>query len=286
MNPNEAILVLVDEYNRMAETYDRLVTPAFDPIARATLELAAPKSNELFLDVGTGTGLLACLVAPLVVPQSVVAIDLADEALAVASYRAGNAGLRNIRFELMDARNIVYRSGLFDAVVSNLGLPGLGYERALHEAHRLLRPGGRFVFSTWHSQLSEGFAAYQEVLERHATPSPSKLLAQVREARTLARTDPAARTLNEPPAVQSKLRAAGFAEMRVVSRSFPAAFADVRDFLAFEAAWGWNERELGEMSPEARAAFEAELTERLGSGPGKSGFVDRWSIHFHHARSE
>src|SRR5437879_9740808 len=76
----------------MAEAYDQNVTPRFEPIAQEVVRLADPKPNELFLDVGTGTGLLACLIAPRVLPQGVVAIDLADGAISVGSYRAGNAG--------------------------------------------------------------------------------------------------------------------------------------------------------------------------------------------------
>ena len=286
MNPNEATLVWVDEYSRMAEAYDRIVVPRFEPIARMTVEVARPKPNEAVLDVGTGTGLLACLLAPLVAPQSVVAIDLADEALAVASHRAGNAGLRNIRFEMMDARNIVYRGGIFDAVVSNLGIPNLGYDRTFLEARRLLRAGGRFVFSEWDAKLPEGFAAFRQLIEKHGTPSPSRSLAQVREARALVRSDPDANALVNPREVTERLHDLGFARVEVVSRTFTARFADVREFIAFEAAWGWNERELQEMSPDARDAFEGELADRLSKGRDAPGLEETWPIHFYFARPE
>src|SRR5713226_10249224 len=144
MNGNEATLLWVDEFSRMAEAYDRNVTPQFEPIATEVVRLSNPKPNELFLDVGTGTGLLACLLAPRLLPQGVVAIDLADGAISVASYRAGNAGIRNIRFEMLDARNIVYHGKLFDAAASNLGIPALGYDRVFQEVHRVLKPSGRF----------------------------------------------------------------------------------------------------------------------------------------------
>src|SRR3989304_1736973 len=88
MNPEEVVLLFADEYSRMAETYDRNVTPHFAPIAEKVLELARPQSGEMFLDLGSGTGLLACLLAPRVAPQGVVAIDLADGGLPAAPHPA------------------------------------------------------------------------------------------------------------------------------------------------------------------------------------------------------
>ncbi len=285
MNVNEATLIYADEYNRMAETYDRVVVPRFEPIAKAVAGLIAPKSGEMILDVSTGTGLLACLLAPLTTPAQFVAIDLADEAIRVASYRAGTAGIRNIRFEMMDARNIVYRSHLFDAVGSNLGVPNVGYDRTFHEVHRLLKPEGRFVFSEWDAKPSRSSAAFQELREKHKTATPSQALAQVREAVNVNRTAPEARELQDPAAVARKLAAVGFADVRDVVRTFPVRYADARELIAFETAWGWDEREVAEMSPDQRAAFEQELAERLRPLTGPSGVEDTWTIHFTVARA-
>jgi len=285
MNVNEATLVIVDEYNRMAETYDRVVVPRFEPIAKAVVELLAPQAGEMVLDVSTGTGLLACLAAPLTAPAQFVAIDLADEAIRVASYRAGTAGIRTIRFEMMDARNIVYRSHLFDGVGSNLGIPNIGYDRTFHEVHRLLKPGGRFVFSEWDATLPPSEAAFYELLQTHKTASPSQTLARVREARALSRGAPEAKELRDPAAVARKLTATGFARVDHTVRIFPVHFGGVPDLIAFMTAWGWDEREVAEMTPEHRRAFEADLAERLAPQTGPSGIADAWTIHFMIARA-
>ena len=285
MNVNEATLLYADEYNRLAETYDRVVAPRFEPIARTVVELLAPRPGEMVLDLATGTGVLACLIAPLTAPAQCVAIDLADEAIRVASYRAGNAGIRNIRFEMMDARNIVYRSALFDAIGSNLGIPNIGYDRTYYEAHRLLKPGGRFVFSEWDPELPPSEAAYAELLERHKTAAPSPALATLREAVALNRGLPEAKDLRNPPAVAKRLTNMGFASVQDVVRTFPAHFADAKDLIAYNTGWGWDEREVSEMTPEHRRAFEEELGERVKDRMGPSGFDETWTIHFTIARA-
>src|SRR5213076_1497103 len=52
MNANEATLLYVDEFSRMAEAYDRNVVPRFEAIAREVLRLANLKAGELVLDIG------------------------------------------------------------------------------------------------------------------------------------------------------------------------------------------------------------------------------------------
>lgn len=286
MNANEAILVWADEYSRMAETYDRLVVPRFEPVARVVADLAGPKAGEMFLDLGTGTGLLARVLSGHVAPQGVVAIDLADGAISVGSYRAGDAGIRNIRFEMMDARNIVYRGKLFDGVVSNFGIPELGYDRTFSEVLRVLKPEGRFVFSEWDAALPDGSVLLSSLVEKHGTRTPSRDLAALREAHRLVMASDEARAMGHPGAVTRALRAAGFARVNVVSKTFPASFASVEEFVALEASWGRIDRELAEMPPDARRAFDADLEDGLRSRLGPAPFEESWAVNMFVARPE
>jgi ubiquinone/menaquinone biosynthesis C-methylase UbiE len=280
VNANEATLLMVDEYSRMAEAYDANVAPRFEPIAREVLRLADPKANELFLDVGTGTGLLACLLAPRVLPQGVVAIDLADGAISAASYRAGNAGIRNIRFEMLDSRNIVYRGKLFDGVVSNLGMPNFGADRAFQEVHRVLKPGGRLVFSEWPSDYPTTFGLPRDLMGKHGTIKPSKELALLREARQLFRNDPESQALGNPASVRKALAKAGFESTEASTNSFPVRFPAVDVLLAFTASFGWCDRELREMTADGRQAFDAELASRLEPQTTADGIEDTWILNF------
>jgi ubiquinone/menaquinone biosynthesis C-methylase UbiE len=286
VNANEATLVWVDEYSRMAEAYDKRVAPRFEPIANEVLRLADPKPGELFLDVGTGTGLLACLLAPKVLPQGIIAIDLADGAISVASYRAGNAGIRNVRFEMLDSRNIVYRGKLFDGVASNLGMPDLGYDRVFQEVYRVLKPGGRFVFSEWGTEFPTTFTAPRQLLATYGTPTPSKALAELREARTRMRDDPEGKALGDPPSVLKALATAGFDRADVSTETFPVRFEDLDELMDFNASFGWCERELRELTPDGREKFDDDLATRLRPNMTGKGIEDAWTVHFYVARKD
>ena len=284
MNTNEATLVLSDEYNRMAETYDRVVAPRYELLAREVADLLAPAPGGMVLDVGTGTGVLACLLAARVAPTQAVAIDLSDEALRVASFRAGREGIRNIRFEMMDVRNIVYRSRLFDGVGSNLGIPDFGYDRTFYEVHRLLKPDGRFVFSEWDRDPGPTARTFYELEAAHGTTRPSKELALVREALDLSRTTAEAKDLKDPAAVARRLSAQGFAAVEDRPKVFTVPFGSAEDYVAFMAGFGWHERELREMPPEGRRAFDAAFGERVRELTGTGGLEETWHVHFYIAR--
>ncbi len=103
------------------------------------------------LDVGTGTGFLAILLAEL--GHEVVGVDLSEGMLRVAEEKAERKGLR-IKFEIGDAENLHFPDESFDAVICRHLLWTLpNPEKAVEEWRRVVRAGGRVVAidGRWHS---------------------------------------------------------------------------------------------------------------------------------------
>jgi ubiquinone/menaquinone biosynthesis C-methylase UbiE len=98
-----------------AEVYDELFVPAlFAQWGPRVAEAAAIEHGQHVLDVGCGTGVLACAVAERVGPKGrVVGLDPNDQMLAVAR-RTATA----VAWQLGRAEALPFDDATFDAVVS------------------------------------------------------------------------------------------------------------------------------------------------------------------------
>ena len=96
------------------------------------------------LEVGCGTGVLTRLLARWPGAGTVVGVDVAASLLDRARTLA--AELDNATFEEADARSLPFADESFDVVVFDSTLTHVpGPDRALSEAFRVLRPGGRLA---------------------------------------------------------------------------------------------------------------------------------------------
>jgi ubiquinone/menaquinone biosynthesis C-methylase UbiE/DNA-binding transcriptional ArsR family regulator len=96
------------------------------------------------VDVGTGTGRMLELFGPRV--EHAVGVDLSREMLAVARVNLERAGLRNCSLRQGDMYQLPIASESIDAAVFHQVLHyAEDPRRALHEAARVLKPGGRLA---------------------------------------------------------------------------------------------------------------------------------------------
>lgn len=95
------------------------------------------------LEMGCGTGLFTEMVA-----RSGAAVQTVDLSIHLLdSARARTASLSNVRLACGNAEETPFRAASFDTVYGSSVLHHLDLDRALAEAARVLRPGGRAVFA-------------------------------------------------------------------------------------------------------------------------------------------
>lgn len=117
--------------------------------------LAPPRRSRDYqvLDVAGGTGDIAFRIGERSEGARIVVADINGEMLAVGRKRAAEQRLeRSITFVEANAEELAFETGRFDAVAIAFGIRNVPrIDKALGEAFRVLKPGGRFVcleFST------------------------------------------------------------------------------------------------------------------------------------------
>jgi ubiquinone/menaquinone biosynthesis C-methylase UbiE len=131
-------------YGPLTPVYDMVCGALLQPGRRRAMSLLDPRTSERILEVGVGTGYGVNGYPP---GCHAVAIDLSHAMLARAVRRLDAAHRDAIAFAQMDARNLAFPSGYFDAVYVPYTINCVPDPIAVgRELHRVCAPNGRLVF--------------------------------------------------------------------------------------------------------------------------------------------
>ena len=222
----------------------------FRGYAGVALDLAAPPQGRV-LDVAAGAGALSILAAER--GLQVTAVDFSPGMVAELRARAPGIDVR-----LGDGMALDLEPASFDAAFSMFGLMFFpDRHRGFTELHRMLRPGGRAVVSSWVPMDGIPLFAslFGALFELVPMPGP-----------------PPVPSLADPASCRRELAAAGFEDVEVHTATF-AFEAD-----SFDELWSWlpdSQVFLGviraQLGPDAWAEVAAELRRRVeaarGAGP-------------------
>lgn len=156
-----------------AEEIARL--PGFQDLRDRILDAADPQADEVVVDIGAGTGLLSLALADRV--HAVWAIDISPSMLGYLEAKAESAEIANIRCAVACATSLPLVDASVDVAVSNYcfhHLDDAGKVRAIREAARVLRPGGRLVFGDMMFRLGVGETRDREVIAAKARALASR----------------------------------------------------------------------------------------------------------------
>jgi SAM-dependent methyltransferase len=246
-------------YDRIAEGY----AAWWSPVHRgATLRLldeiepAVRAGATQILDIGSGTGAMAAAAVTRWPAVEVDGIDVSAGMIAIAERERAalqGAGARRLRFGHAPADRLPFPDGTFDLALSAFVLQLVPSRyRALREARRVLRAGGRIAYVTWLSggEPFAGDEAYDAALAAVGLEP---------------REDDGGHDVESPEAAAAGLRRAGFAEVRARPDILAHQFTP-EGYLGFLARFD-DEDLFGTLDPGLRARLERELLARLRDLP-------------------
>ena len=231
-----------------AEVYDELFVPAlFAQWGPRVAEVAAIEIGQRVLDVGCGSGVLACAAAERVGPQGhVVGLDPNEQMLAVARRKPAS-----VTWQLGRAEALPFNDASFDAVVSQFAL--MFFESkptAIAEMLRVLRPRGRLAVAVWDSLArAPGYQALTELLRELFGPD-------------VAGAMQAPFTLGDRTELLRLFAEAGAADIEVQTHPGTVHFASIDAMVSTERACVWtlggllDERQFAQLRQHAQNALK------------------------------
>ncbi len=191
------------------------------PLAR---DLARQLSSiyAVALDVGTGTGVLACELPSFA--KSIIGID---SSAAMLAYAPKN----RVQFLQADIQNPPFIAESFDLVVASFGLNATHPRSTFNAIRHLLCAGGMLLFQEW-GGMDEVVFAVQNVLEQYTPPTLEEELAAYAEPFAVWEN-----LLQTPDDYGELLTECGFTEIYTEEYA-PVSIPVERDtFLHYQVAW-------------------------------------------------
>jgi demethylmenaquinone methyltransferase/2-methoxy-6-polyprenyl-1,4-benzoquinol methylase len=136
-----------------------------------------PRRGEHILDLAGGTGDVAFRLAE--AGAEVTVADINAEMLAVGKKRAKQRGLTGLHWARENAEALSLPDNVFDACTIAFGIRNVTHvDKALAEAHRVLRIGGRFFCLEFSTPTWPGFSTLYDLYSMKLVPRIGKAVAR------------------------------------------------------------------------------------------------------------
>jgi len=220
-------------------------------VTQALLEGAQLRPGMRVLDLASGVGDPALSVAEAVGPSGhVIATDLGPGMIGLAEELAKARGLKNIEFRVANVEALPFPDESFDVVTCRFGVMFFPEQvKAFRECLRVLKRGGRVSFVVWGKREQPFLGTTVGILTKYVeapVPDPDA---------------PHAFMFGERGLLESRLKAAGFANVREEVRSVTGRWEGTPEdyWLQFTEVAAPFRPLIEKMTPEIRTKAEAEI---------------------------
>lgn len=236
--------VMRNTFDTISASYDNHELRFFRESAGYLVEGLKPRlhGTERVLDVATGTGNVATLLARALPRGQVVGIDISPKMLDQARSKLAELGLTNVELMEMDMQTMAFPDGGFDVVVSAFGIffaPDI--EVQLGRLIAATKPGGRVVLTTFR--------------EDYMSPMKEMLMGRLIEDHGMSVPPTTWKLVAAVDACRELCAKAGLSEIEVVEHDCGYHLSSSEEW--WQVVWNAGFRRwVAELTPEAREAFK------------------------------
>ena len=214
-------------FDNIAPTYDRLnhlLSMNIDRLwRRSAVNEVARRRPSAVLDIATGTGDMAIALAKKMPDATVDGIDLSTEMLEVARMKIEASGLSGrVTAVCCDAERMPFDDRRFDAVTVAFGVRNFeNIDEGLREMHRVLKDGGVLVVLELSTPRNRVVKALYDFYSHRILPFAGRSVSK--DGKAYEYLPASVEEFPAPERFAEMIRAAGFASVRIESKSFGIA---------------------------------------------------------------
>jgi len=185
VSPEEKTARVGSVFSRVARRYDLMNDLMSGGLHRPWKDLfvrrVRPRAGEAILDMAGGTGDIAFRLARR--GARVTVADINPDMLGVGEERAKSRGIEGLAWSVENAEALSFADSSFDAYTIAFGIRNVTHiEKALAEAHRVLKIGGRFFCLEFSTTTWPGFAQVYDRYSMAVVPKLGKAVAKDEES--------------------------------------------------------------------------------------------------------
>src|SRR4029079_10297947 len=161
-----------ETWNKVAyswKKWDEFTMNFLRPIGDAIIKALDVKTNDVTLDIASGTGEPAFSIAAIAKGGKVHATDLSEEMLAIAQAYAQERDINNIEFKVADVSNLPFSDNFFDKISCRMGFmffPDM--QLATNEMFRVCKSAGKISICVWAAaEHNDWYTTMMKVLSNH-----------------------------------------------------------------------------------------------------------------------
>lgn len=213
-----------DMFDSIAPAYDfmnRAMTFGIDKLwRRAAVKILQHERHDDILDIATGTGDLAIMIAKMLDPLSVIGVDLSAGMIEIGRKKVSEAGLDDIvSLGIGDCLQLPFTDNSFDCITCAYGVRNFqDLQAGYNEMHRVLRTGGIAVILELSTPRSPIVKPFYNLYTRHVIPNVGRLVSKDVRAYTYLPESIAAVPQGEQ--MTAIMTRAGFSDVKFIPMTF------------------------------------------------------------------